>query len=322
MPEGSDHPAGSDAVDHTGALDHPGLTTRFGALENGEGGEMTLLGRLVSASNQTFLAEISCVEQTDDSATSATSAAVKAVYKPVAGERPLWDFPGRTLGFREIAAYQMSDCAGFHLVPYTAWVEGPLGPGSLQVWVDDDPDDAVIDLVASEDVEEERQARRGNRRFADCLDVVVQYAGREWYSVLDGLDGRDRDVTLLHAADDRLRSMALFDAVINNADRKGGHLIPMPAGHVYGIDHGVSFHQQDKLRTVLWGWAGDALPDDAVDALSELRAQLEGPLDDALSALLTRREVAAVRRRVDRLLECRQYPQPSGDWPAVPWPPF
>jgi len=119
-----------------------------------------------------------------------------------------------------------------------------------------------------------------------------------------------------------LRRMVLFDAIVNNADRKGGHLIPMVGGHVYGVDHGVSFHQQDKLRTVLWSWAGDPLPDDAVDVLSEFRARLEGDLDDALSALLTRREVAAVRRRVDRLLTERHYPEPSGDRPAIPWPPF
>jgi uncharacterized repeat protein (TIGR03843 family) len=116
--------------------------------------------------------------------------------------------------------------------------------------------------------------------------------------------------------------MVLFDAIVNNADRKGGHLIPMPGGHVYGVDHGVSFHQQDKLRTVLWSWAGDELSEEAVDALSELRALLEGELDDALSALLTRREVAAVRRRLDRLLTRGCYPEPSGDWPAIPWPPF
>ena len=127
---------------------------------------------------------------------------------------------------------------------------------------------------------------------------------------------------LIRADRPALRRMAVFDAVVNNADRKGGHLIPMPDGHVYGVDHGVSFHQQDKLRTVLWTWAGQPLPDDAVDELSELRASLEGPLDTALSALLTRREVTAVRRRVDRLLTARCYPEPSGDWPAVPWPPF
>jgi uncharacterized repeat protein (TIGR03843 family) len=96
----------------------------------------------------------------------------------------------------------------------------------------------------------------------------------------------------------------------------------MVGGHVYGVDHGVSFHQQDKLRTVLWSWAGDALSDDAVDALSEFRAGLEGDLGGALSSLLTRREVVAVRRRVDRLLTERCYPEPSGDWPAIPWPPF
>jgi uncharacterized repeat protein (TIGR03843 family) len=127
---------------------------------------------------------------------------------------------------------------------------------------------------------------------------------------------------LIRADRPALRRMAVFDAVVNNADRKGGHLIPVPGGHVYGVDHGVSFHQQDKLRTVLWSWAGQPLPDETVDALSELRASLEGPLEAALSELLTRREVVAVRRRVDRLLTYRCYPEPSGDWPAVPWPPF
>jgi len=116
--------------------------------------------------------------------------------------------------------------------------------------------------------------------------------------------------------------MAVFDAVANNADRKGGHLIPMPDGHVYGVDHGVTFHAQDKLRTVLWTWAGDPLDDETVDVLSDLRARLEGPLGETLLALLTRREVAAVVRRVDRLLTARRYPEPSGDWPAIPWPPF
>jgi uncharacterized repeat protein (TIGR03843 family) len=116
--------------------------------------------------------------------------------------------------------------------------------------------------------------------------------------------------------------MAVYDAVINNADRKGGHLIPMPDGHIYGIDHGVTFHTEDKLRTVLWSWAGDGLDDDAVDVLSDLRAQMEGPLGATLRDLLTRREVTATIRRIERLLTTGCYPEPSGEWPAIPWPPF
>src|SRR3712207_4193471 len=112
------------------------------------------------------------------------------------------------------------------------------------------------------------------------------------------------------------------DAVVNNADRKGGHLLPTPDGHVYGVDHGVCFSSEDKLRTLLWQWRGLPLPEEAVDVLSRLRAELEGPLGEGLHEHLTRREVRATVRRVDRLLAARVHPEPSGDWPAIPWPPF
>jgi uncharacterized repeat protein (TIGR03843 family) len=224
-------------------------------------GTLSIEGRLVDASNTTLYCALS-----RDGLTTA------CVYKPVRGERPLWDFPDGTLAEREVAAYVLSTALGWNVVPPTVLRDGPLGEGMVQLWIDGDENVDLTQLVRA--------------------DLPA------------------------------LRRMVVFDAVANNADRKGGHLIPMPDGHVYGVDHGVSFHQQDKLRTVLWGWAGDPLPEDAVDALSELRALLEGQLDDALSALLTRREVVAVRRRVDRLLTRRTYPEPSGDWPAIPWPPF
>jgi len=224
-------------------------------------GEMTIEGRLVDASNTTLYCSL-----TGDGVTTA------CVYKPVRGERPLWDFPDGTLAEREVAAYVVSAALGWNVVPPTVLRDGPLGVGMVQLWMEGDD---TVDLA---------------RLIREDLPP--------------------------------LRRMVLFDAIVNNADRKGGHLIPMAGGHVYGVDHGVSFHQQDKLRTVLWSWAGDLLPDEAVDTLSEFRARLEGDLDRALSALLTRREVAAVRRRVDRLLAERRYPEPSGDWPAIPWPPF
>jgi len=231
------------------------------ALELLRTGTMRIEGRLVDASNTTLYCEL-----TGDGVTAG------CVYKPVRGERPLWDFPDGTLAEREVAAYVVSHSLGWNVVPPTVLRDGPLGEGMVQLWMDGDE---TVDLT---------------RLIRDDLPP--------------------------------LRRMVLFDAIVNNADRKGGHLIPMVGGHVYGVDHGVSFHQQDKLRTVLWSWAGDPLPDDAVDVLSEFRARLEGDLDDALSALLTRREVAAVRRRVDRLLTERHYPEPSGDRPAIPWPPF
>jgi hypothetical protein len=231
------------------------------ALELLRTGAMSIEGRLVDASNTTLYCAL-----TGDGVTAA------CVYKPVRGERPLWDFPDGTLAEREVAAYVVSTALGWNVVPPTVLRDGPLGEGMVQLWMDGDES---VDL---------------SRLVRDDLPP--------------------------------LRRMVLFDAIVNNADRKGGHLIPMPGGHVYGVDHGVSFHQQDKLRTVLWSWAGDPLSEEAVDALSEFRALLEGALDDALTALLTRREVVAVRRRVDRLLTERRYPEPSGDWPAIPWPPF
>jgi hypothetical protein len=224
-------------------------------------GRMSIEGRLVDASNTTLY----CLLARD-------GLTAGCVYKPIRGERPLWDFPDGTLAAREAAAYLVSAALGWNVVPPTVLRDGPLGEGMVQLWIEGDES---VDLTR-----------------------------------------------LIRTDLEPLRRMVIFDSVINNADRKGGHLIPLPDGHVFGVDHGVAFHQQDKLRTVLWSWAGDPLPDWAVDALSELRAELEGPLDAALSVLLTRREVAAVRRRVDRLLHRRRYPEPSGDWPAIPWPPF
>jgi uncharacterized repeat protein (TIGR03843 family) len=118
----------------------------------------------------------------------------------------------------------------------------------------------------------------------------------------------------------QLRNMALFDAVINNADRKGGHLLPVPGGHIYGIDHGVSFHCEEKLRTLLWGWRGQKISKPEREALEGIRFNAD--LEERLLDLLTRRELAAMHKRLDRLLRTGVFPSPSGDWPAIPWPPF
>jgi hypothetical protein len=225
-------------------------------------GELNVEGRLVDASNATFYCAI---ESADRSAA--------CVYKPIAGERPLWDFPDGTLAEREVAAYEVSVAMGWPVVPPTVLRDGPAGPGMVQLWVD-----------ADESVDIARFMRR-------------------------------RDV-------ERLRQIAVLDAVINNADRKGGHLLPMPDGHVYGVDHGVSFNVDDKLRTVLWQWAGARLPAGACEALRGLRAGLDGVLGERLAGLLTRREVGRTKSRVDRLLASGRHPEPNGDWPPIPWPPI
>ena len=256
-------------------------------------GELTVEGQVIDASNATFYCAV------DDGVRQAA-----CVYKPVAGERPLWDFPGRELGRREVAAYELSSLAGFHLVPYTAWVDGPYGEGSLQVWVDDDDTDVVLDLVPTGDVRD------------DDTTGLIRYDDRDWHRVLDGLDGADRDVTLLHADDPRLRTMALFDAVINNADRKGGHILASQ-GRLFGVDHGISFHPEPKLRTLLWGWAGQPFTDQEIARL-RIVADVVGEFEGLLGA----EDTEALGTRVARLLARGVFPSPRGTRHVIPWPPW
>lgn len=246
-----------------------------------DGDDLRVVGRLIEASNATFLAE--------------DADGVRYVYKPVRGEAPLWDFPTGTLGRREVAAYELSASAGFDVVPETHMVDtGPAGRGSLQRWID--PDDVeLVDLV------------RRNR------------IPEGWFGVVIGLDADDRDVALVHADDDRLRRLALFDVIANNADRKAGHIIVGADGRVFGVDHGVTFHQKHKLRTVLWGFAGDPLTDDE-------RALVERALEAAASGVLEEwlapHEIDATFDRATALLEQGCFPEPGDRWPVIPWPPI
>jgi uncharacterized repeat protein (TIGR03843 family) len=225
-------------------------------------GELEIEGRLVDASNATFYCRVESAGR-----------AAACVYKPVAGERPLWDFPDGTLAEREVAAYEVSAFTGWSIVPPTVYRQGPAGPGMVQLWIDTDE---TVDIA----------------RFM-----------------------RRRDL-------EQLRRIAVFDAVINNADRKGGHLLPTVDGHVWGVDHGVTFNVEDKLRTVLWQWAGKSLPDDARSVLVRLVAELDGSLGDRLGELLTGREVRRTKARAQRLLRAARHPEPGDGWPPVPWPPI
>jgi uncharacterized repeat protein (TIGR03843 family) len=139
-----------------------------------------------------------------------------------------------------------------------------------------------------------------------------------WIDVDDTVDR----VALARSDDPRLRRMAVFDAVVNNADRKGGHLLPTVDGHLYGVDHGVTFSVEDKLRTLLWQWRGRGLTAEAVEVLERLSVDLQGSLGARLRRLLSREELLATRRRVRHLLANGRHPEPSEDWPAIPWPPF
>jgi hypothetical protein len=222
-----------------------------------EAGELELVGRLLDASNATFVARIGDTQ---------------AIYKPIRGERPLIDFPPRTLALRERAAYLLSEALGWQIVPPTVLRDGPLGRGMVQAWVDTDPQVDVLEL--------------------------------------------------LRAADPRLRRIAVFDVLANNADRKGGHLLPVAGGHVHGVDHGICFAAEPKLRTVLWAWRGQPLDDAELAGVDAVRGALDGELGSRLGELLDAAEMAALARRADELLRRRTLPEPDPSRPAVPWPPF
>jgi uncharacterized repeat protein (TIGR03843 family) len=252
-------------------------------------GEITVEGRLVDASNATLFCEITH-----------ESTAARCVYKPIAGERPLWDFPDGSLAGREVAAYAVSDATGWDVVPPTVMREGPFGPGMVQLW---------IDTTEGEE--------------ANLVDVMPPAELPDgWLRVLDAMGSGGEPVVLGHADDDRLRRMSVLDVVLNNADRKGGHVLVEPDGGVRGVDHGVSFHTEPKLRTVLWGWAGEPLRAAEIEVLERLREELLDGLGARLVELVSRHEVLACRRRVERLLRETRLPYPVEGWPAIPWPPF
>jgi len=224
-------------------------------------GELIVTGRLIDASNATLLAQCTLENEI-----------VKCIYKPIAGERPLWDFQEGNLAQREFAAYLISEYLEMHIVPLTILRDGPFGIGMVQEWIDIDQD---IDLA-------------------------------EFFS----------------QDDPQLRKMALFDAVINNTDRKIGHLLPHPDGRLFGCDHGVTFHHEYKLRTVLWQWAGSDLTEVEISSLQALQEILETDGSGTLQSLITQTELLSLKSRIDALIKDRSFPLPSTDWPAIPWPAF
>jgi uncharacterized repeat protein (TIGR03843 family) len=223
-------------------------------------GEMIIEGRLVDASNATLYGLIK--NSIEDQ--------FAVVYKPIAGERPLWDFPNGNLASREVAAYLVSKEAGFNCVPTTVLRDGPFGVGAVQEWID----------------------------VNDETDVIA----------------------IAQSKNSAIRNMALFDVVINNTDRKFGHVLPVDNETVLGCDHGVAFHEEFKLRTVIWQFAGEALNVTERNQMENFCRWLDELGRDLLSNLLTDGELTAMRERVLQLLQSG-FPYPSQDWPAIPWPP-
>jgi len=238
------------------------LKSHLAALQKGD---LTLQGQFEVGSNYTFLGSIRYLGET-----------IQVVYKPDRGEQPLWDFPPNTLARREVAAFLVSHALKWHLVPPTVYrKDGPLGSGSVQLFLDHDPSYHFFTFRPE------------------------------------------------HKA--RLMPVAAFDIVINNADRKGGHILVDGEDHIWLIDHGVSFHCEDKLRTVVWDFAGLPLPDTIRKDLAGLANRLEHS-DDSLRALLDKvlapDEVDAVGMRIRSLLEAGVFPAPASDRRPYPWPPI
>ncbi len=231
-------------------------------LETLNSGKMEMEGLLPWGSNYTFL-----VYMAHD------GLRLPAVYKPMRGERSLWDFPDGTLYKRETAAYVVCNALGWNFVPPTVCRDGVEGPGSVQFYVDVEPEAHYFNL----------------------------------------LDDQKKP----------LKQIVAFDILVNNADRKGGHVLRDLQGELWAIDHGLCFHADPKLRTVLWDFASQSIPDDIIEALRKFRALLNPPSDlpGLLSGLLDPDEIAALRRRADRLIKQKCYPEP-GPGRNYPWPPL
>jgi uncharacterized repeat protein (TIGR03843 family) len=226
---------------------------------------LTVTGRLIDASNATLYAMCTVKDSVGERE-------FACIYKPIAGERPLWDFPDGTLANREYLTFLLSHWLELHLVPPTILRDGPYGTGMVQMWIDIDPEVELMDFYSEDNP--------------------------------------------------RLRLLALFDVIINNTDRKIGHLIPSTEGHLYGCDHGVTFHEEDKLRTVLWQWAGEKFTDAETDLLQKARELFLVSKREIVEGLIEAEEISATIARIDRALADGSFPQPNPDWPAVPWPPF
>lgn len=220
-------------------------------------GDIKIIGRLIDASNATLMGEILSANLN-----------IKVIYKPIAGEKPLWDFQDGNLAFREYCAFLVSELAGFNIVPATILRDGPFGLGMVQQWVEIDRNIDVIEFGQSED--------------------------------------------------SQLRRLALFDSIINNADRKYGHLLIENNKKLFGCDHGVTFHSQNKLRTVIWQFAGDKFTSEEIVLLEKVRkVDFKGVFENYLTDI----EVLAFSDRVNALISSGVFPLPSHEWPAIPWPP-
>lgn len=282
-----------------------------------------MVGRLTDASNGVFLVLVEGAR--------ADGKAGYAVLKPVRYERPLWDFPDGTLAGREVAACLVDRAGGWGLIPATVLRDDP--PAALQRWVGALPPGVPAAPEAAAHDPDNPAGRAGPQTTLhdpeDAHVVRLLPSGAPapgWLPVLPARLADGTDVVVAHADLPELASLAVLDAALNNTDRKGSHVLRDTSGGLWGIDHGVSLHADDKLRTILWGWEGQPLPEADVARLTRLADALDEQGADSLTAALgehiTAAEIEALRRRVERLLAAGVFPGPSADWHSIPWPPL
>lgn len=244
------------------------------------------IGQITTASN------IALLMQSENS-----PSPVKAIFKPTSGLRPLWDFPNNDLIEREILTYQLSDKSDLNLIPLTIMREiEPFGIGMLQLWIEDSKVD-LVKLFEADRVEK---------------DFLV---------VLEANDQSGRRVSLGVKDIPWIESLTIFDAVVNNSDRKGSHILTAHDGANWAIDHGVCWHQDYKLRTVNWSKANLPLTENAISALLKVEGALIG-MESEIVQLLSQIEFDAAMERVADLKASGVFPMPPADWPAIPWPVF
>lgn len=203
------------------------------------------------------------------------SLVLDAIYKPYRGERPLWDFPEGMLCKRELASFLTSEELGWQIVPPTVLRDGPHGLGSVQFYIDHDPE---------------------AHYFTFGENKIPQ-----------------------------VKRIAAFDYLVNNADRKGGHCLLDSQGHIWGIDHGITFHASPKLRTVIWDFAGQSVPEPLLASIDRLCQSITNRVCDyskSLRELLTEREITAFQNRIQHILKSKKYPRPGPGGPNYPWPPI
>lgn len=249
-------------------------------------GDISIIGMIPESTN-------GAIKITIDSA----SSQIQAILKPDVSIRELWDFPNQDLNDREYATYLLSQEINLNVVPETVIkeIEG-VGRALIQEWVIETANDLVI-VKSPDDIPE------------------------DYLKIIQGYDQLNKLITVAHKDDQTLRKISLFDLIINNADRKGGHLITDDKNSIWAIDHGVTWHEENKIRTVLWGWIGQNFNSDEIEMLkSSLSVLKRWEVNDF--EYLSKIEILSAKERVEKLLENEIFPSPTGDWPAVPWPIF